>query len=113
MNYTDTVNNLTFPERWIAEGVAPPTSDCKIKTIELLNRLHIEFKLKPERVAHTIMEGMYVLYKSNNCSLSIEIYNDLKMAHMVFCGDNLMSNADDNLNDTIKQFLNMSKVMEG
>ena len=93
------VDNTILSQRWITEGVIPPTIECKNLSKEIIIRLYEEFQLFPHRISATVEEGIYVDYinEENGRELSIEIYNDLDAAALITKDDCIIISMDINL----------------
>ncbi|MDH5682153.1 MAG: hypothetical protein OEZ36_11235, partial [Spirochaetota bacterium] len=79
IEFREEVNNLSFPKRWKEEGVNPPNIECKKNSVDLLNKIFLDYKIKPKRIAPTIEEGIMLYYYNlkNKKELYIELYNDM------------------------------------
>jgi hypothetical protein len=93
------VDAAILSERWISEGIEPPTMECKILAKDFISKLYNDFQLFPRRISATVEEGIYVDYFNidNERELSIEIYNDLDAAALVTKKNKIILSIDINL----------------
>lgn len=73
-----TKHNFSIGISWILNHVTPPTMDCVLKSIEIIEKLNTDFDFIPERVSASVESGVYILYqdKNKNKRLAIEVYNE-------------------------------------
>jgi len=91
------IHSLELPQRWRAEGIAPPNYDCKQLAEKVVEALYKDFSLIPLRIAVSIEEGIYLKYKNfdNKKVLEIEIYNDnLDIAAILTENDEIIKSVD-------------------
>jgi hypothetical protein len=90
------VDSATILKKWEAEGVPPPTSECRRLAKSVVLQLLKEHQLYPSRISATIEEGIFVNYVNhvNNRHLSIEVYNDLDIAAIVNRDKEMIASTD-------------------
>ncbi|TET35854.1 MAG: hypothetical protein E3J72_10135 [Planctomycetota bacterium] len=71
---------LPFPEYFKREGISPPNIASKNSALTICWEIYECYGELPIRISATIEEGVFILYKTNNRSLSIEVYNNLEIA---------------------------------
>jgi hypothetical protein len=104
------IHSLELPQRWRAEGIAPPNYDCKQLAEKVAEALYKDFSLIPLRIAVSIEEGIYLKYKNfgNNKVLEIEVYNDdLDIAAILTENDEIIKSVDieeENFSEIVKLF---------
>jgi hypothetical protein len=95
------IHSLELPQRWRAEGIAPPNYDCKQLAEKVAEALYKDFSLIPLRIAVSIEEGIYLKYK-------IEVYNDdLDIAAILTENDEIIKSVDieeENFSEIVKLF---------
>ena len=79
------VDSVNIPQKWVEEGIHPPTLECRKLAKSVVLQLLKEHQLYPSRISATIEEGVFVNYVNhiNKRNLSIEIYNDLDIAAII------------------------------
>ncbi|UCH94380.1 MAG: hypothetical protein JSV88_29490 [Candidatus Aminicenantes bacterium] len=104
------IHSLELPQRWRADGIAPPNYDCKQLAEKVAEALYKDFSLIPLRIAVSIEEGIYLKYKNfdNNKVLEIEVYNDdLDVAAILAENDEIIKSVDiekENFFEIVKLF---------
>jgi len=74
------IDNLVLRERWIDEGVEPPSDACKTKAKNICALLYECYDILPEEIDATKEGGVYISYRDIKRTLDIEVYNDLDIA---------------------------------
>lgn len=82
---TSWVDSVLLPEKWIFEGIHPPTIECKNLAKSVVLKLYNDFSIYPVRISATVEEGIFIKYTNhiNKRELSIEVYNDLDIAAII------------------------------
>ncbi len=90
------VSSASLSQKWINEGLYPPTVECKELAKNIVSGLYAEYNLYPIRVNATVEEGVFIKYINhiNKKELSIEIYNDLDIAALVTNGKEIIASRD-------------------
>lgn len=90
------VSSASLSQKWINEGLYPPTVECKELAKNIASGLYAEYSLYPIRVSATVEEGVFIKYLNhiNKKELSIEIYNDLDIAALVTKGKEIIASKD-------------------
>lgn len=79
------VDSVLLSEKWISEGIHPPTVECKNLAKSVVLKLYKDFSIYPVRISATVEEGIFIKYINhiNKRELSIEVYNDLDTAAII------------------------------
>ncbi len=56
------VSSASLSQKWINEGLYPPTVECKELAKNIVSGLYEEYSLYPIRVSATVEEGVFVKY---------------------------------------------------
>ena len=90
------VDSVLLPEKWISEGVHPPTVECKNLAKSAIVKFYKDFSIYPTRISATVEEGIFIKYinHANKKELSIEIYNDLDIAALITKGKEIITSMD-------------------
>ena len=90
------VDSVNIPQKWVEEGIHPPTLECRKLAKSVVLQLLKEHQLYPSRISATIEEGVFVNYVNhiNKRNLSIEIYNDLDIAAIITRDKEIIISAD-------------------
>lgn len=94
------IDSITIPQKWTEEAIDQPTDECRKLAKLVVSKLLYEKQMTPSRIGATIEEGIFVNYiRANNKHLSIEIYNDLRIAAIVTLNKQILISADITNND--------------
>lgn len=90
------VDSINLPNKWQAEGVHPPTLECRKLAKSVVLQLLKIYQLYPSRISATIEEGAFINYINhvNKHNLSIEVYNDLDIAAIITRDKEIIMSAD-------------------
>ena len=90
------VDSVLLPEKWISEGIHPPTAECKNLAKSVILKFHKDFSIYPLRISATVEEGVFIKYINhiNKRELSFEVYNDLDIAAIITKGKEIIISMD-------------------
>ena len=90
------VDSVLLPEKWISEGIHPPTVESKKLAKSIILKLYKDFSIYPIRISATVEEGTFIKYINhiNKRELSIEIYNDMDIAAIITKGKEIITSMD-------------------
>jgi hypothetical protein len=81
-HFRNMILQARLPAKLIFEGVAPPTTECRVQAYEIWKCLYKRFALLPVRVSASVECGITLSYHhaTNGRILVVEVYNDLEVA---------------------------------
>jgi hypothetical protein len=90
------VDSISLPNKWIVEGIHPPTLECRKLAKVVVLQLLKNYSIYPSRISATIEEGIFINYINHvdRLDLSIEVYNDLDIAAIVTRDKEIIMSAD-------------------
>ena len=90
------VDSVSLPEKWISEGIHPPTVECKNLAKSVILKFYKDFSMYPISISATIEEGIFIKYINhiNKLELSLEIYNDMDIAAIITKGKKIIFSRD-------------------
>lgn len=84
LHYLKQITRVRLPVKLIAQGIQPPTRECRSLAYKVWEHLYKNYDRLPIRVAASADGGVSLVYENENGkTLTVEVYNDLEIAALV------------------------------